>query len=77
MKKEKEKEVIVGSPGEESDDKQSSSFPSARFSTRNASSKYDFVKVSLSISPTSSIFFSLPFLFQFLFCSHLGQGLVG
>lgn len=51
MKKDKEKEkgkaIGVSSPvsGEDSDDKQFPSFPSVRFSSRNASSKYDFVKV--------------------------------
>lgn len=63
MKKDKEKEVVVGSPasGEDIDDKQRPSFPPGRFSTRNASSKYDFVKVWFSISPSFSLFLSLPF----------------
>jgi len=45
MKKEKGKSISVSSPvsGEESDEKQQ--LPSVRFSSRNASSKYDFVKV--------------------------------
>lgn len=49
MKKDKEKGKAIGvsSPvsSEDTDDKQFPSFPSVRFSSRNASSKYDFVKV--------------------------------
>ncbi|KAL9296050.1 hypothetical protein ACSQ67_021946 [Phaseolus vulgaris] len=61
MKKEKEKEVVVGSPasGEDSDDKQRSSFPSARFSTRNASSKYDFVKVKVWLGDNADHYYVL------------------
>jgi hypothetical protein len=58
MKKEKDKgkEIDVSSPispeeeEEDTDDKQFPSFPSVRFSSRNASSKYDFVKVIINFS---------------------------
>jgi len=67
--KEKEKCVAVTSPvsGEDSDDKQRPAFPSVRFSSRNASSKYDFVKVSISIPDflLYSLFICFPFLNAF------------
>jgi hypothetical protein len=60
MKKEKDKgkEIDVSIPitaeeeeeEEDTDDKQFPSFPSVRFSSRNASSKYDFVKVIINFS---------------------------
>ena len=52
----KDKGVMVSTPisGEDSDDKQESAFPAVRFSSRNASSKYDFVKVLL-LSAESSL----------------------
>jgi hypothetical protein len=57
MKKEKDKgkEIDVSIPitaeeEEDTDDKQLPSFPSVRFSSRNASSKYDFVKVIIKFS---------------------------
>ncbi|BAT91324.1 hypothetical protein LR48_Vigan08g210100 [Vigna angularis] len=61
MKKEKEKEVVVGSPasGEDVDDKQRPAFPSARFSTRNASSKYDFVKVKVWLGDNADHYYVL------------------
>ncbi|XP_014494527.1 uncharacterized protein LOC106756568 [Vigna radiata var. radiata] len=61
MKKEKEKEVVVGSPasGEDIDDKQRPAFPSARFSTRNASSKYDFVKVKVWLGDNADHYYVL------------------
>lgn len=45
----KDKGVMVSGPnsGEESDEKES--FPAVRFSSRNTSSKYDFVKVSFLV----------------------------
>ncbi|RDY07041.1 pgk2, partial [Mucuna pruriens] len=59
--KEKEKEKIVSSPvsGEDSDDKQRSSFPSVRFSSRNASSKYDFVKVKVWLGDNADHYYVL------------------
>ncbi|XP_061353525.1 uncharacterized protein LOC133298261 isoform X2 [Gastrolobium bilobum] len=67
MKKEKEKEkekekgVVVSSPvsGEDSDDKQHPSFPSVRFSSRNASSKYDFVKVKVWLGDNADHYYVL------------------
>nr|KYP67926.1 2-phosphoglycerate kinase [Cajanus cajan] len=61
MKKEKEKIVNVTSPvsGEDSDDKQSSSFPSVRFSSRNGSSKYDFVKVKVWLGDNADHYYVL------------------
>ncbi|KAL5129581.1 2-phosphoglycerate kinase [Glycine soja] len=63
MKREKEKEkgVAVTSPvsGEDSDDKQRPSFPSVRFSSRNASSKYDFVKVKVWLGDNADHYYVL------------------
>ncbi|XP_058764891.1 uncharacterized protein LOC131638350 isoform X1 [Vicia villosa] len=65
MKKDKEKEkgkaIGVSSPvsGEDSDDKQFPSFPSVRFSSRNASSKYDFVKVKVWLGDNADHYYVL------------------
>ncbi|CAJ1934279.1 unnamed protein product [Sphenostylis stenocarpa] len=61
MMKGKEKEVVVANPlsGEDSDDKQRPSFPSGRFSTRNASSKYDFVKVKVWLGDNADHYYVL------------------
>ncbi|XP_004514506.1 P-loop NTPase domain-containing protein LPA1 homolog 1 isoform X2 [Cicer arietinum] len=63
MKKEKEKGIAVSSPisGEEdSDDKQQHpSFSSVRFSSRNASSKYDFVKVKVWLGDNADHYYVL------------------
>ncbi|KAK7263869.1 hypothetical protein RJT34_31467 [Clitoria ternatea] len=58
---EKEKAVMVSSPvsGEDSDDKHQSSFPSVRFSSRNASSKYDFVKVKVWLGDNADHYYVL------------------
>ncbi|KAK7404242.1 hypothetical protein VNO78_04966 [Psophocarpus tetragonolobus] len=58
MKKEKEKEVVVTSPmsGEDSDEKQ---HPSVRFSSRNTSSKYDFVKVKVWLGDNADHYYVL------------------
>ncbi|KAG5134754.1 hypothetical protein JHK82_025942 [Glycine max] len=59
--KEKEKCVAVTSPvsGEDSDDKQRPAFPSVRFSSRNASSKYDFVKVKVWLGDNADHYYVL------------------
>ena len=63
MKKEKDKgkEIGVSSPisGEDSDDKNLPSFPSVRFSSRNASSKYDFVKVKVWLGDNADHYYVL------------------
>ncbi|XP_027355144.1 uncharacterized protein LOC113865024 isoform X2 [Abrus precatorius] len=57
----KEKGMAVSSPvsGEDSDDKQHPSFPSVRFSSRNASSKYDFVKVKVWLGDNADHYYVL------------------
>ncbi|WJX49632.1 hypothetical protein P8452_36040 [Trifolium repens] len=68
MKKEKDKgkEIDVSSPitaeeeeEEDTDDKQLPSFPSVRFSSRNASSKYDFVKVKVWLGDNADHYYVL------------------
>ncbi|XP_050898364.1 uncharacterized protein LOC127105241 isoform X1 [Lathyrus oleraceus] len=63
MKKDKEKGKAIGvsSPvsSEDTDDKQFPSFPSVRFSSRNASSKYDFVKVKVWLGDNADHYYVL------------------
>jgi len=67
-KKEKGKSISVSSPvfSEESDNKQQ--FPSVRFSSRNASSKYDFIKVKVWLGDNADHYYVLS---RFLLCRML------
>ncbi|KAI4323820.1 hypothetical protein L6164_023399 [Bauhinia variegata] len=57
----KDKAVAASSTvsGEESDEKQQPSLPAIRFSTRNASSKYDFVKVKVWLGDNADHYYVL------------------
>ncbi|KAL5569901.1 hypothetical protein UlMin_026476 [Ulmus minor] len=62
----KDKEVVVSCPDDNSDeenvihgDDKDTSFPSVRFSSRNASSKYDFVKVKVWLGDNADHYYVL------------------
>ncbi|KAF7824874.1 2-phosphoglycerate kinase isoform B [Senna tora] len=57
----KDKGVLVSGPdsGEDSDEKHQPPFPAVRFSSRNASSKYDFVKVKVWLGDNADHYYVL------------------